>query len=609
MKDSKLSSKLLAPEMRPTVLFDASNTGSGKTSDVFRLAKTLSPKAFRVVFLVKSLKIYDLKRLKKFKFLLLIGRNGSIDANGQLIGNCIYGDCLNHLVQQNQTVRIICNKNCPMYSTIFELMCLFKKTRAEAKSKHIITTPQSYEPQKNDIVFIDESINSLPLFITHTIKLSDINAVIKRLNSCDLNSLIKNQKYRKLIATFIQFLNEVSNKINDLDKMPPPENKLSVTETNDFFDISEYFFQLTPKEEQHLFITIMRIYRATVKETIVQSKTKPSVDIEYNFLSVLLKYIFTKVGYGATLSNKTLIITEINPHWENYIELFQDGFLKQIILLDSTPNSLLLEYFKAKNVLYEIKDFSINKNRPEIIQFIEHSYSKTYTKSFKAIIQAIYKIIQETKGKVGIITHKSFLKEFEEFKDICVMGYWGNHNRATNEFEDCSTLIVIGKFIPPEDAIERELEALKKYIPELEFETKPKLLRHPHSNLGIYRLRHNDLMQAYFYRELHQALGRIGRGKNNKKDDLKVYLFTNEPLNINADKHLKISEFVDSNLLVTDKKQQQLNRDKTDRENRLSLAIKALEANHEKITITKIQNLAGVKFAHAQEYFNRIRPP
>lgn len=609
MKDSKLSDKFLAPETRPTVLFDVSNTGSGKTSDVFRFAKTLSPKAFRVVFIVKSLKIYNHKQLKKYKFLLLVGRNGFIDSNNQLVGNCMYGNYLNHLVQQNQTVRIICNKNCPMYSTIFELMCPFKKTRAEAKSNHIITTPQSYEPQKNDIVFIDESINSLPLFITHIIKLSDINAVIKRLNSCDLTILIKNQKYRKLFATFIQFLNKISNKINDLDKMPSPENKLSVTETNDFFDISEYYLQLIPKEEQHLFITIMRIYKATVKETIAQSKSKSSIDIEYNFLNILLRYIFIKVGYGATLTNNALIITEINPHWENYIKLFQDGFLKQIVLLDSTPNSLLLEYFKAKNVFYEIIDFSINKNRPKIIQFIDSSYSKTYTKSFEPIRVAIRKIIKETDGQVGIITYGSSLKEYEEFKDTCIIGYWGNHNRATNEFEDCSTLIVIGKFIPPEDVIEMELEALKKYIPELEFEVKPKFLRHPNSNLGIYRLRHNDLVQSYFYRELHQALGRIGRGKNNKKDGLKVYIFTNEPLNINADEHLKISDFIDSKLLVTDKKQQQLDRDKADRENRLEFAIKTFEANSEKITITKIQNLAGVKFAHAKEYFNRIRPP
>lgn len=609
MKDLKLSSKFLAPEMRPTVLFDVSNTGSGKTSDVLRLAKTLSPKAFRVVFIVKSLKIYNHKQLKKCKFLLLVGRNGSIDTKGQLIGNCIYGDCLNYLVQQNQSVRSICNESCPLYSNIVELMCPFKKMREDAKYNHIITTPQSYEPQKNDIVFIDESINSLPLFVTHTIKLSDINTVIKRLNSCDLDILIKNQKYRKLVATFIQFLNKISNKINDLDKMPPPENKLSVTETNDFFDISEYYLQLTPKEEQHLFITIMRIYKATVKETIAQSKSKSSIDIEYNFLNILLRYIFIKVGYGATLTNTALIITEINPHWENYIKLFQDGFLKQIILLDSTPNSLLLEYFRAKNVLYEIKDFSINKKRPKIIQFIDYAYSKTHTKSFEPIRVAIRKIIKETNGKIGIITYGSSLNEYEEFKDTCIIGYWGNHNRTTNEFEDCSTLVVIGKFIPPEDVIEREIEALRKYIPDLKFEVKPKFLRHPNSNLGIYRLRHNDLVQTYFYRELHQALGRIGRGKNNKKDDLKVYIFTNEPLNINADEHLKISDFVDSKLLLTDKKQQQLDRDKADRENRLELAVKALEANQEKITITKIQNIAGVKFANAKKYFNRIRSP
>lgn len=578
------------------IIIDSSNTGSGKSFSVSAFAKENNPQNNRIVFLVKSLKNIDVEIPDNM--IKLEGRQGNIEEQG----NCFYGNLIKELVAKNQRIKSICNQDCEYFSD-----CNFKKLRTEAEQFHIITTPNSYKPMPNDILFIDESINTLPLFSSMQIKLDDINKVLKRLNSYDTGK-IKDRKIKEFYKNVIMLLDKVSTKLNELEKID--NNNLSLSETASFFDMTDYYFDVSPKAESHYINSFLNIYNETIFDYIIGLKRKNDYeDIELNFLEVLLRYIFNKKRYGVDFSNKALNLTFLNPLWEKYIQEYKQGTIKQITLLDSTATNNLLEFFKAQKLGYEEVKFSLQKEKPYITQFLDHSWTKSGTKAFDKINKSIDKIISESSGTVGIITFSHLVSELKEFGERAEIGYWGKDNRSTNRFQDCSTLILIGRFIPPENVIEREVAVLSGYMPEVCFNIEPRLLRYSNSNLAIYKTRYNEHVKDFFNAEMIQAFGRIGRGKNNNKKDLKVFVFTNEPLNIQVDRHLYISDFLDKDDLLSEKQIENIKSNSQERSNNLEKAYKQMIKKGSKVTITELQKKAKVRFEQAKIFLTDKEAP
>lgn len=577
------------------IIIDGSNTGSGKTTSIMKLAEQYNPVENRVVLLTKSVPAFD--RELPENMIPLIGRFGCVNNEGKEEGNCIYGDYINKvLMKNNQNIKHICCEHCKNYSNTYELMCSFKKMREDSKTKHIVTTPYSYEPRVNDILVIDESIYTLPLFVHQAITLDDINSVLKKFNSVDLE-VFKINGFIDIFNNFINLLNKISTKLNELETQE--KNYIDIQETKRFFESYFKNFATCKEVQDSIDREFTRIYGQLNKPLIIGQKEN---ELELNFIGILLKFLFQNENYGANFENRALNITYVNSLWLNYIQSYKNGVLKQIILLDSTVNKPLLALFKVLKLSYKKVKFSIKKQKPKIIQFTDYAWTKTHTKALGKIKKALDKIINKADGQIGIITFSNLVSELEEFKDKAIIGYWGKDNRNTNKFEDCTTLVLIGKFTPSESIVKREVEAFKQFIPDLTCEIKPKLIKHSNSNLAIVKHRNNELIRSFFLAELYQACGRIGRGDNNHKEGLEIFIFTNEPTNLPVDKYLTINDYLDKKDRLSQKQKEQKKSNRQERNIVLEKTYKKLSKKCKKITISDLQKKAKVNFAHAKAF-------
>lgn len=510
------------------VIIDESNTGSGKTSTVKTLSKKYTPSTTRIVLVSQSpSNTYTDHRLSEYGFFLYEGRNER---------NCIsYNICTKLLSNGYKDIQKTICTSCTNKED-----CSFLKQRTKAVSRHIVIHPSSYFAlmQKNDIVFIDEGTNLIPLTEVLEITSEDLQGVIKYIQ--DLQNLCTptNRLTLDNLINLLNCLNEtISNEVY-FAKLERKRHKNELVNDEAIIMIKDLIDQASTLKAKE----IARISKHLLTKNYEQIHKTINTDmgeIQPNFFDDLMEWL-KKPQPGIIISPNKIKLFKENPFWHTLIES-----TKKVLVLDATPDNNLVNYFNFKNIEFKKCEFSIDKIVPEIIQIVNSTKTKTCSLINTRDKGLIKHLAKYREGSIGIICFKKdeqliqdFLQESNLEKRF-IVGHFGADNRGTNKFSNCNTLIVFGRYYPNINIKLAEAKTLG--IPtELVNKTLPFI----GEDKLIYKENHNEFIYNCFLKETLQAIGRISRGSSAEKKDIQlklgqslpqepeVYLVTSEPINL-----------------------------------------------------------------------------
>ncbi len=608
-------------EQQP-IIIDISATASGKSYSAKMLLDFIKNVCFwkdttRIVILTKSPRNFIHEGFEDF--MLVEGRRGDVlhKETGCLKEekNCIKFKEAQELYKKGYTAGCVCN-NCSE-------ICTFKKVRFMSKNaKGIICSPESYEVEEGDIVFLDEGTNNLPLTKNIVITKKDLINTLHYVYGC--LPFLDTQK----IHSLIEIINELINILQSIEK-ENVEGK-NIYETQDLLmdtlkkanksRLTIDFIQQVQKRlkiEIYSKLTFNQKVKKNNKNDLLKDASK---EIPFNFLEELFRF-FKKPENGIYIRNhnglQEYVLNIINPIWTNIINAYKKFSITQLIILDATPDEYLIKYLKHFGFNINIVDFSIKKRKTKVNQIVDNMVSRSYFKNLEPIKGLIKKLSKSREGKIGIITFSEKVEELKEFvkqinlEERIIIGHWGHENRGTNIFSECNTLILIGRYTLSPHQVQSIQKTLKRFNnDQTELNKDFQLIPYPESNMAIYR-RNDPYLRKFFIREVKQGIGRINRKGISEIQLSKqfpiVYIVTDEPMDFKVDVITKFSEILPFEEMTNEKEVQRRKDLKVPKEEgfeRCEEAYQKITSDGKKPTRDRIRKIAQISNKIATEYLN-----
>lgn len=482
------------------ILIDQSLPGTGKTSTVFDLVDWINLKKLenRVVLLTQSPKQMKENMAERIDcFNVNIGRNN---------GNCKnFLFCQKLLGKGINDLQLYACRECK-----YRAECEYiKEQQNKSQKKHIILHPNSYKAKENDIVFVDEGTQLIPLVTETLINVEDIEKTIELLSPQTHSNI------RELLKILL-------NTLNSLDE------------------------EITGDKALDRFVNVIEYYNAMDMNTIRFRDAMGRVDTEINKkLSMLLTEeslnkipkIFLLELYNFLMGeNKSLILSKgkmriflRNDFWS----LSTLISLKKVVIMNGTGEKNLQKVLKTD--ITEVA-FNFKRKSTKIYQMVHSLYPKTYNQLGEKETSLMKKLAKKS-SKLGIISYKSTINEVIEncvsennLTDKVITGYYGYENRGSNKFNDCDKLIVIGAAIPNISIAKAEAKALG-----LSPEDELKVLPYFGTERVLMIKNYNEYIHNKSVEEIEQAIFRVNRGGDLRKKVPDVYLLTNQPISLEVE--------------------------------------------------------------------------
>jgi hypothetical protein len=593
-------------EIMPVVI-DISSMSSGKTYSVYALAqdilkviealpakqKKLCVNKIRLVVQSPALLIQD-KGLPFFNNDLFFHLEGRSESNCTEFKDVKLLQDKGHGISIKNAICKKCkkNENCNYYSN-----------KLKAKESNTISNGVSVLGilKPLDAFFIDEGTARQSLFNSISINNHDL---IKIYNFLAQKPEMK--EYNIILSDLILFLNNLSNDPSEFQ-----DNEL-----REKIKSSKFFNLINEIEDSTTISTLLKNYfykqfRSYLQDDIPYKGSIDFVDLIKNI---------DKYGISFDKKEQKLFFYSQSQFWEEMLEKVTGGEIKSLSIMDGTPDKYFIKLVEAKNIKYEVIDISVEPNKKQLFQYIDSSRSKrslnnTLSYRDKQILKKIIKKILKKNREIvliGLITFKAKIEEFKEFLQSEFpgiefrFGYFGVHDRGTNEFNDCEELIIYGRYFKNISTLSAEAYVLSSFI-DINFNSEVKVLGYPGTNKAVVRLHYNDLVNHHYENTMLQCINRVGRVKSNTVP--KVHIFTDEPLNIKGIEYLTAVDLLNKNELTT-KKQADYNeqRQNLSSDNRLKVenAIKFAVAQSQKITVRWLSSYTDLGKTTCNKLYNEI---